>query len=45
MELKEQKEKSIRPIEAKDLKTVEIALIGALLVYHTLFPWQAYLNG
>ena len=30
MELKEQKEKSIRPIEAKDLKTVEIALIGAI---------------
>ena len=30
MELKEQKEKSIRPIEAKDLKTVEIALTGAI---------------
>ena len=30
MELKEQKEKFIRPIKAKDLKTVEIALTGAV---------------
>ena len=30
MEFKEQKEKFLRPIEAKDLKTVEIALMGAV---------------
>ena len=30
MELKEQKEKFLRPIEAKDLKTVDIALTGAV---------------
>ena len=30
MELKEQREKFLRPIEAKDLKTVEIALTGAV---------------
>mgnify|MGYP003445778617 FL=1 len=30
MELKEQKEKFLRPIEAKDLETVEIALTGAI---------------
>ena len=30
MELKEQKEKFLRPIEAKDLKTVDIALAGAV---------------
>ena len=30
MEFKEQKEKFLRPIEAKDLKTVDIALIGAV---------------
>ena len=30
MELKEQREKFLRPIEAKDLKTVEIALTGAI---------------
>ena len=30
MEFKEQKEKFLRPIEAKDLKTVETALMGAV---------------
>ena len=30
MELKEQREKFLRPIEAKDLKIVETALIGAV---------------
>ena len=30
MELKEQKEKFLRPIEAKDLKIVEVALTGAI---------------
>ena len=30
MELKEQREKFLRPIEAKDLKTVDIALAGAV---------------